>query len=141
MKRRGFLFALLFTALSFAYAVAADFLGMTGLEEFLAGVNEENPIIMLCYSEGTEEEAAFTAEEAERIAAIISALEQITVSGGSDIEVTDWYPLLTLTRADGAEISIRFNGHRLVHDGGIAVLENDDLFWRLARQGCLEAQE
>ena len=107
----------------------------TGLDAFLSRVSAENPIASADFTEGTElPTEEFTTTDPAELAALLDAVEALEIDSVSDLSVTDWYPRLRLSCADGTSWSVGFNGHCLEVDRTHYNLRNDDAFWTLTRR-------
>ena len=78
--------------------------------------------------------AAVVFADPAELAALLDAVEALEIDSVSDLSVTDWYPRLRLSCADGTSWSVGFNGHCLEVDRTHYNLRNDDAFWTLTRR-------
>ena len=109
-----------------------SFAEATGLDAFLLGVTEDNPIVSVSFTEGQSTlEPERVTDAPEEIRAILDAALAMRIGSFSAIQVTDWDPRLRMTCADGQSWSAAFNGHWLVKSGVNCNLVGDGPFWQL----------
>ncbi len=121
MKKIALLLLMLCCVTCLTAAMAEEslpaFAELTGLSDFLARTDAENPIVYACFSHRYGfSTAEFSTTNPERISRVISALKELEIIGISDMDVTDWYPYLGLRAADGTTLSMSFNGEWLEID-------------------------
>lgn len=104
----------------------------TFLGEFLTGVTAENPVVSLFFTEGYGfSTAEFETDDPDEIAAVLAAAADVMVLEDSGMDITDWYPTLVLTRADGVCCTLRFDGRWLSIGRANHNLSGDDPLWTL----------
>ncbi len=94
-----------------------NFANLTGLDDFLAGINEENPIESMYFSHRYGfSTAEFSTADPDKIDRVVSALKKQEIIGISNMDITDWYPYMRLSAADGTVLVMMFNGEWLEQD-------------------------
>ena len=110
----------------------SSFAEITGLSAFMSGVTESNPLTSVSYADGYASLAPeYVTDSPDEIQEILDAALAIGIGSVTDVSVTDWDPILRVTRADGQCWSVAFNGHWLTKDGVNYNLIHDEAFWKL----------
>lgn len=118
MKRLTLLVILLFCVTCLCAGSAENALpafgDVTGLDSFLAGVSEDDPIVSVYFTQGYGFSVAeFSAGDPQRIGQAVSALKNLEITDTTNMDVTDWYPHLRMRRESGAVLSVSFDGEWL----------------------------
>lgn len=104
----------------------------TGLNEFLALITEDNPVVSVSFSQGYGFSGGdYTTENPEEIQALLNAVAQIEIESASSMSVTDWYPYICFVCADHTAWGLHFEARWLYLGGQNYNLANADSFWTL----------
>ncbi|MGN0746272.1 MAG: protease inhibitor I42 family protein [Aristaeellaceae bacterium] len=108
---------------------------LTGISAFLNHVTDDNPIVSARYSEGNGlADASFSTGDRAELQLLLDAVLQLEIKSESEIFVTDWYPSLSFTCADGRSWGLGFNGHWLAAGGHNYNLAQDEALWAAIAQ-------